>query len=239
MYLCDPDCHRDSVQLCVIMLMALFSCHRRSILNWEKLYFICMAKVGLYFGSFNPIHIGHTAIAGYMTEFTDLDQVWFVVSPYNPLKQKETLLKDHHRLYMVQLAIGNDIKLKASDIEFKLPVPSYTVDTLAYLEEKFPAHKFCLIMGEDNLYTIHKWKNAEYLVRKYPIYVYPRPGTLKPESPLLNQILALAKVKKVKAPLMDISGTFIRTSIKSGKNVSVFLTPPVWKYIKEMHFYEK
>jgi nicotinate-nucleotide adenylyltransferase len=198
-----------------------------------------MAKVGLYFGSFNPIHIGHMAIAGYMTEFTDLDQVWFVVSPHNPLKRKETLLEDHHRLYMVQLAIGDDLKLKASDIEFKLPVPSYTCDTLAYLEEKYPQHKFCLVMGEDNLYTIHKWKNAELLVRKYPVYVYPRPESAITTSPILDQILAIAKVTKVKAPLMDISGTFIRNSIKSGKNVSGFLPPAVWKYIKDMHFYEK
>ena len=198
-----------------------------------------MAKVGLYFGSFNPIHIGHMAIAGYMTEFTDLDQLWFVVSPHNPLKKKDTLLKDHHRLYMVQLAIGDDPKLKASDIEFKLPVPSYTVDTLAYLEEKYPQNEFCLVMGEDNLYTIHKWKNADQLIRKYPIYVYPRPGTRASTSPILDQIISKAKIKKVKAPLMDISGTFIRSSIKSGKNVSGFLPPPVWTYIREMHFYEK
>ena len=133
-----------------------------------------MAKIGLYFGSFNPIHIGHLAIAGYMTEFTPLEQVWFVVSPHNPLKKKESLLEDHQRLYMAQLAIGDNDRLKATDIEFKLPSPSYTVNTLAYLEEKYPQHSFKLVLGEDNLYTFHKWKNAEELISKYSLYVYPR-----------------------------------------------------------------
>jgi len=198
-----------------------------------------MAKIGLYFGSFNPVHIGHTAIAGYMTEFAGLDQVWFVVSPHNPLKKKETLLADHQRLYITQLAIGDNVRLKASDIEFKLPVPSYTIDTLTYLKEKYPKNEFCLVMGEDNLYTLHKWKNANELIRKYPIYVYPRPDSVKPSSPLLDHILSTADIHPVKAPLMDISGTFIRDGIKKGKDMSYFLPPAVWKYIKEMHFYEK
>ena len=199
-----------------------------------------MVKTGLYFGSFNPLHIGHLAIAGYMTEFTDLDQIWFVVSPHNPLKKKETLLAGHQRLYMAQLAIGdNNLKLRASDIEFKLPVPSYTIDTLIYLEEKYPENKFCLVVGEDNLYTLHKWKNAEELVKKYEIYVYPRPDTPRPASLLLQQILSGASIHYVKAPLMEISGTFIRKGIMDGKDMSYFLSPPVWKYINEMHFYEK
>jgi nicotinate-nucleotide adenylyltransferase len=198
-----------------------------------------MAKIGLYFGSFNPIHIGHLAIAGYMTEFTPLEQVWFVVSPHNPLKKKETLLEDHQRLYMAQLAIGDNDHLKASDIEFKLPLPSYTINTLAYLEEKHPQHDFNLVMGEDNLYTFHKWKNAGELIRKYHLYVYPRPYSPKPESAALDQILLKARIHWAKAPLMDISGTFIRSGIKKGKNMSYFLSPPVWKYIEEMHFYEK
>ena len=198
-----------------------------------------MAKIGLYFGSFNPIHIGHTAIAGYMTEFAGLDQVWFVVSPHNPLKEKETLLADHHRIYMVQLAIGDNDRLKASDIEFKLPVPSYTIDTLTYLKEKHSKNEFCLVMGEDNLYTLHKWKNAEELVSRYTIYVYPRPESVKPSSPLLDQLLAKADVHQVNAPLMDISGTFIRGGIKDKKDMSYFLSAEVWKYIREMHFYEK
>jgi nicotinate-nucleotide adenylyltransferase len=197
-----------------------------------------MAKIGLYFGSFNPIHIGHIAIAGYMTEFAGLDQVWFVVSPHNPLKKKETLLADHHRLYMVQLAIGDNLRLKASDIEFKLPVPSYTIDTLTYLKEKYPKSEFCLVMGEDNLYTLHKWKNADELINTYPIYVYPRPESSKPSSILLDQIINKADIHNVNAPLMDISGTFIRNGINNGKDMSYFLPPAVWKYIKEMHFYE-
>lgn len=198
-----------------------------------------MAKIGLYFGSFNPVHIGHIAIAGYMTEFAGLDQVWFVVSPHNPLKKKETLLADHHRIYMTQLAIGDSDRLKASDIEFKLPIPSYTIDTLTYLKEKYLKNEFCLIMGEDNLYTLHKWKNADELVKKYPIFVYPRPDSGKPSSLLLDQLLSKADIHHVNAPLMDISGTFIRDGIKNGKDMSYFLPAAVWKYIKEMHFYEK
>jgi len=198
-----------------------------------------MAKIGLYFGSFNPIHIGHTAIAGYMIEFTRLDQVWFVVSPQNPLKKKETLLPDNQRLYLVQLAIGENIKFRASDIEFKLPMPSYTIDTLIYLREKHPDNKFHLIMGEDNLFTLHKWKNVNNLIKDYPIYVYPRPYSVKPSSPILDNLLLQANIQVVKAPLMDISGTFIRNSIKNGKDMSYFLSPPVWKYIEEMHFYKE
>ena len=198
-----------------------------------------MTRIGLYFGSFNPVHIGHMAIAGYMTEFAGLDQVWFVVSPHNPLKKKESLLADHQRLYMTQLAIGDSDKIKSTDIEFKLPVPSYTIDTLTYLKEKFSTHDFCMVMGEDNLLTLHKWKNVTELVKMYPIYVYPRSDSKKPDSLLLEQILALADIHQVDAPLMEISGTFIRNGIKKGKDMSYFLPPPVWKYIKEMHFYEK
>jgi len=198
-----------------------------------------MPKIGLYFGSFNPIHIGHMAIAGFMTEFAGLDQVWFVVSPQNPLKKKDTLLADHHRLYMAQLAIGDNDRIKASDIEFKLPVPSYTIDTLTYLREKYDKNEFCLVMGEDNLYTLHKWKNAGELVDRYPIYVYPRPDSKKPVSSILDEILADADIHKIDAPLMEISSTFIRNGIKKGRDMSYFLPPAVWKYIMEMHFYEK
>jgi nicotinate-nucleotide adenylyltransferase len=198
-----------------------------------------MARIGLYFGSFNPVHIGHMAIAGYMTEFGGLDQVWFVVSPHNPLKKKESLLADHQRLSMVKLAIGDNDRLKASDIEFKLPIPSFTIDTLTYMGEKYSNNEFCLVMGQDNLITLHKWKNAYELVRKCPIYVYPRPDTERPASHLLDQLLSEADIHEVNAPLMDISGTFIRQGIKDGKDMSYFLPQPVWKYIKEMHFYEK
>lgn len=198
-----------------------------------------MAKVGLYFGSFNPVHIGHMAIAGYMREFTSLDQVWFVVSPQNPLKKKESLLADHHRLYLVELAIGDNNALRPSDIEFRRPAPSYTIDTMALLTEKYPGHEFALVLGEDNLYTLHKWKNAAELVSRYPLYVYPRQDAIKKKNELLDLILEKATIKWVDAPLMDISGTFIRNSIKKGKNMSYFLHPAVWKYIVEMHFYEK
>ena len=198
-----------------------------------------MTRIGLYFGSFNPVHIGHIAIAGYMIEFAGLDQVWFVVSPHNPLKKKESLLDDYQRLYMTQLAIGDNDKLKASDIEFKLSVPSYTIDTLTYLREKYEKNEFCLVMGEDNLYTLQKWKNVNQLIKKYPIYVYPRHDSRKPTSPLLDQILSTAVINYVEAPLMDISGTFIRDGIKHGKDMSYFLPAAVWKYVKEMHFYEK
>jgi nicotinate-nucleotide adenylyltransferase len=197
-----------------------------------------MIKTGLYFGSFNPIHIGHTAIAGYLTEYAGLDQVWFVVSPQNPLKKKKSLLDNHQRFYMTQLAIGDSNNLKVSDIEFKLPVPSYTIDTLTYLKEKFKNNEFCLVMGEDNLYTLDKWKNINELIKQCPIYVYPRPESKKPDTPVLKQILSGAEIHMIKAPLMDISGTFIRDGIKNGKDMSFFLSAPVWKYIKEMHFYE-
>jgi nicotinate-nucleotide adenylyltransferase len=198
-----------------------------------------MSKIGLFFGSFNPVHIGHLAIAGFMKEFTDLDQIWFVVSPQNPLKKKESLLPDRHRLYLVEKAIGENDNLKPSDIEFNRPSPSYTIDTMALLHENYPDHKFILVLGEDNLNTLHKWKNALELISQFPLYVYPRPDAVKKKNDLLNEILDKAKIKWVNAPLMDISGTFIRNGIKRGKNMSYFLHPEVWKYIVEMHFYEK
>ena len=197
-----------------------------------------MSRIGLFFGSFNPIHIGHIAIAGYMKEFTDLDQVWFVVSPQNPLKKKDSLLNDRDRLYLAELATGKNDELKASDIEFGRPAPSYTIDTMALFKEKNPRNKFVLVMGEDNLYTLHKWKNAAELVSQFPLYVYPRPDAVKKKNEMLDDILGKATVKWVKAPLMDISGTFIRNGIKRGKNMSYYLHPAVWKYIVEMHFYE-
>ena len=130
-------------------------------------------KVGLYFGSFNPVHIGHLAIANYMIEFSDMDKIWFVVSPQNPFKEKKTLLKSHHRLRLIEMATEYDLRFKASNVEFNMPHPSYTVDTLAYLKEQFPEHKFVIIMGEDNLKTLHKWKNYKEIIRNHSIYVYP------------------------------------------------------------------
>ncbi len=193
---------------------------------------------GLFFGSFNPVHIGHIAIAGYMTEYAGIEQIWFVVSPQNPLKKKETLLAGRQRLYMVELAIEGIERFRACDIEFKLPIPSYTIDTLTYLSEKYPANEFALIMGEDNLYTLHKWKNAGEFIKNHRIFVYPRRKTIRPQNSLLHNLLSNSKITFVNAPLIEISGTFIRKGIKERKDMSYFLHPAVWKYIKEMHFYE-
>lgn len=192
----------------------------------------------MFFGSFNPVHIGHMAIANYIAEYSSLKEVWFVVSPHNPLKAKETLLKDRDRLYMTELAIGDDTRFRVSDVEFTLPQPSYTVDTLAWLTERYPERRFTLIMGEDNLTTLHKWKNAEVLVKQYPIIVYPRlyPGSRSGKR--LQEVLSMASVNEINAPVMEISGTFIRNAIKEGKDVSWFVPAPTWRYMREMHFYE-
>lgn len=188
-------------------------------------------KIGLFFGSFNPIHIGHLAIANYMVEFTDLDKVWFVISPHNPLKQKSTLLPDIQRLQMVRMAIEFDNRFKASNIEFDLPQPSYTINTLAYLKEKYPENEFVLIMGADGLSTFTKWKNYKELISNYQRYIYPRPNT----SDELLQHIENGKV--VNAPLIEISSTFIRNSIAAGKDVRYFLPEKVWQYIDEMNFF--
>ncbi len=192
----------------------------------------------MFFGSFNPVHIGHMAIANYLAEYSSLKEIWFVVSPHNPLKTKETLLKDRDRLHMTGLAIGDDPRFRVSDVEFTLPQPSYTIDTLAWLTEKHPARRFTLIMGEDNLTTLHKWKNVEVLVKQFPIIVYPRlyPGSRSGKR--LQEVLSMASVTEIDAPVMEISGTFIRTAIKEGKDVSWFVPAPAWRYIREMHFYE-
>ncbi|MGQ8338195.1 nicotinate (nicotinamide) nucleotide adenylyltransferase [Sunxiuqinia sp. A32] len=189
-------------------------------------------KVGLYFGTYNPIHIGHLAIANYMVEFTDLDQVWFVVSPQSPHKIKSNLLDDYQRLEMVNLAIEEDVRFRASNIEFKLPKPSYTVDTLAYLKEDFPTHEFTLIMGSDNLKYLHKWKNPEVIIENYRILVYPRPDFIKEKYEASNF------VKIVDAPLMEISSSFIRKAIKQGKDIRHFIPSKAWKYLDEMNFYK-
>lgn len=190
-------------------------------------------NIGLYFGSFNPVHNGHMIIAQYMAEFSDLDQIWLVVSPHNPLKPAGTLLQDYHRFHLVELAIGSYRKLKASKIEFELPKPSYTVVTLAYLQEKFPTHTFSLIMGADNIEGLHKWKNYELILENHNIYVYPRP--LHDGGEFKNH----PRVKWIDAPLMEISSSFIRKSIKEGKDVSFMMPEPVAHYIEEMNFYRK
>jgi len=190
-------------------------------------------KTGLLFGSFNPIHNGHLILASYMLEFTDLNEVWLVVSPQNPLKKKNNLLADHHRLALVRLAIEDHPRLKANDIEFKMPKPSYTIDTLTWLSEKYEDHEFILICGTDIFPTFHKWKNFEEILNQYQLYVYPRPGYH------LGRYEGNNHIKVFEAPLMEISSSFIRDGIKTRKDMSFWMPEKVYNYIIEMHFYEK
>lgn len=191
-------------------------------------------KVGLYFGTFNPIHTGHLIIANYLVEFSELDEVWMVVTPHNPFKKKSSLLENHHRLEMVYKACEDYPKLKPSDIEFSLPQPNYTVNTLIHLEEKYPDLEFALIMGEDNLKSFHKWKNFEVILERYSIYVYPRISDGLVESDFLSN----ANIKRVPAPIIELSSTFIRKAIKEGKNIRPMLPEKVWEYLDKMNFYK-
>ncbi len=191
-------------------------------------------KVGLYFGTFNPIHIGHLAIANHMVEFSDLDEVWMVVTPHNPHKKKSTLLADHHRLEMVYRATEAYDNIKPSNIEFGLPQPNYTVNTLAHLEEKYHDYQFALIMGEDNLNTLHKWKNNEVILERFEVFVYPRVTSTTIKEEFKNH----PKITKVDAPIMEISSTFVRNAVKDGKRITPLLLQKVWEYIDEMNFYK-
>lgn len=189
-------------------------------------------KIGLFFGSFNPIHVGHLIIAEYLVEHTDLKEIWFVVSPCNPLKKKQSLLNEHQRLYMVNLAIEDDPRFRSCDIEFKLPQPSYTVNTLVHLEEKYPEKEFCLIMGEDNLDCIEKWYNYQFILDNYSIYIYPRDNyetQHKRELPTIHYITA---------PKIEISATMIRESIKNKQSVKYLMTEKVARYVDEMGLYK-
>jgi nicotinate-nucleotide adenylyltransferase len=193
-----------------------------------------MKKTGLFFGTFNPIHIGHLVIANHLAEFTDLDQVWFVVTPKSPFKAKQSLLEDHHRLQMVYEAIKEYPRLQASDVEFKLPRPNYTIDTLTRLQERYgQSREFALIMGEDNLKGFHKWKNYEAILEYYPLYVYPRISG----QDLREELADHPNIRRVAAPIMEISSTFIREQHKAGKNIRPLLPEAVWKYMDEMNFY--
>ena len=190
-------------------------------------------KVGLFFGSYNPIHIGHLIIANHMATQTDLDQIWLVVSPQNPLKPKKTLARDYDRLHLVRLAVEDNPKLRASDIEFKLPKPSYTIDTLVYLREKYPQHNFVLIMGGDNLGSLHKWKNYEILLRDYQIYVYQRPNYE------LNDLQDHPNVQLFDAPMMNISASYIRQCIREGYSVQYLVSEPVFEFLDSSSLYRK
>ncbi|WP_405211267.1 nicotinate (nicotinamide) nucleotide adenylyltransferase [Dokdonia sp. Asnod2-E02] len=190
-------------------------------------------KIGLYFGTFNPIHIGHLAIANHMAEYSDLDKIWMVITPHNPFKKKSSLLNNHHRYQMVMEAVEHYDKIEPSNIEFDLPQPNYTVFTLAHLEEKYPQHEFCLIMGEDNLKSLHKWKNYEVILERHDIYVYPRISEGTVETQFDNH----PKIHKVDAPIMEISSTMIRKAIKEDKNIRPLLPPEVYTFIDEMSFY--
>jgi len=193
-----------------------------------------MKNVGLFFGTFNPVHIGHLVIASYMAEFTDLDEVWMVVTPRSPFKAKKTLLANHHRYQLVYEAVRDYPKLKVSDIEFKLTQPNYTVNTLIQLEEKFGNdYQFALLMGEDNLLGFHKWKNYEVILAHYELYVYPRITPVTIPEPFREH----PSIKRVEAPIMEISSTFIRKQHKAGKDVRAMLPDAVWKYMDEMNFY--
>jgi len=196
-------------------------------------------KIGLFFGSFNPIHIGHLILANYILEHSDMQELWFVVSPQNPFKDKKSLLKDHNRLDMVQLAIKNYPKMRASNVEFSLPTPSYTIDTLTYLQEKHPDYSFSLIMGEDNLKSLHKWKNYELLLKNHQIIVYPRILGEDISTPLnVTELKNHHNIHKIDAPIIELSATEIRDMIKSGKNVRPMLPPEVFEYLDGSSFYK-
>ena len=194
----------------------------------SKIYWM---RIGLFFGSFNPMHIGHKVIASYMAEFSDLQHVWFVVSPQNPLKQKQILLDKHHRLMIIRMEVEDNPKLSASDIEFNLSQPSYTIDTLENLKEQYPENDFVLIIGADNLQSFHKWKEYEQILANYSVYVYPRLGI---ETSNSHENIHIIKG----VPKMEISASFIRDAIKKGQDVSYLIPEKAWQYIKEMNLYK-
>ncbi|HET8837404.1 MAG TPA: nicotinate (nicotinamide) nucleotide adenylyltransferase [Flavobacteriaceae bacterium] len=191
-------------------------------------------KIGLFFGTFNPVHVGHLIIANHFVEYSDLDEVWFVVTPHNPFKKKSSLLDNYQRLDLVYRATEDFVKLRPSNIEFNLPQPNYTSHTLAVLEEKYPEKEFSLILGEDNLRGFHKWKNSDVILERHELFVYPRVSDKPDEYPLKNH----PKVHFIDAPVIEISASFIRASIKEGKNVRPLIPYEAWKYLDEMNFYK-
>jgi nicotinate-nucleotide adenylyltransferase len=189
-------------------------------------------KIGLYFGSFNPIHNGHLIIAQHFLEETDLEKIWFVVSPQNPFKQNHSLLNEYHRLFLVQKAIEGESNMKAVDIEFSLPKPSYTIDTMTYLEEKYPEHQFCIIMGSDSFQNLEKWKSGSLIMTRYPIYIYVRSGFEVDQQKITENIVVL------KAPLLDISASLIRKKIGEGKSVRYLIPDAVNEEIVNAGYYK-
>jgi nicotinate-nucleotide adenylyltransferase len=188
-------------------------------------------KIGLYFGSFNPVHIGHLIIGSFALHHTNLEQVWFVVSPQNPHKSEAGLLNEYHRLHLVNLAIEGELGLKSSSIEFGLPKPSYTIDTLTYLEEKYPEYEFSIIMGEDSLSNLHKWKSGNIIRQRYPLYVYKRRGSS------VYSAEATELVNFLDAPLLDISSSYIRQEIRNGKPIKYLVTEKVEEEILNAGYY--
>lgn len=191
-------------------------------------------KIGLFFGSYNPIHVGHLIIANHMVEYSDLDEVWLVVTPHNPFKKKSSLLEDHHRFQLAMRATEDYPRIKPSNIEFGLPQPNYTINTLLHLEEKYPQHHFNLIMGLDNLNSFHKWKNPDMILEKHELYVYPRISKSKTSHDLLSH----DKVHLIEAPIVEVSSTFIRKGIKEDKNIMALMPHKAWVYLDEMNFYK-
>lgn len=189
-------------------------------------------KIGLFFGSFNPVHIGHMIIANFMSEHTDLDEVWMVVSPHNPHKKKASLANNYDRLHLVNLAIGESTTIRSSNIEFSLPIPSYTIDTLSYLKEKYNDKDFVLIMGGDNIATLHKWKNYEQILAHHNIYVYARPGYE------LGELQFHEKVEIIEAPLLSISASFIRKLIAEDRSIRYLVPDAVYRYLEENPLYK-
>lgn len=188
-------------------------------------------KVGLYFGSFNPIHAGHLIIANHLVNFTDIDEVWLVVSPQNPFKKKSNLADGYDRLHLAELAIGDNPRIRTSNIEFDLPIPSYTIDTLTYLQERYPEDHFSLIMGSDNIPSFHKWKNYEMILEHYEIFVYQRPGNI---TELYGEY---DNVHYLDAPLLEISSSFIRKLIEEGKSIRYLVAEKVYDYLKDNNMY--
>lgn len=190
-------------------------------------------RIGLFFGTFNPVHIGHLILANHLLQYSDLKEIWMVVTPHNPFKKKSSLLNNQYRYDMVWQLCEEYPGIRPSDIEFHLPQPNYTVTTLAHLEDKYPQYDFSLIMGEDNLKSFPKWKNYEVILERHHIIVYPRYSEGETRPDLLDH----PKVSLINAPRVEISSTFIRKAIKAGKDVRPLLPPMVWQYIDEMNFY--